>query len=606
MPRCDLESRRSLAGALVLLALFAGPAACTGNTTSSAIPATASVAPQAVPSPVDEAANRRRKRKKPRLTAVATSFTYANGTISIVNTSGKPIDLSAVQLTFTDADAISSVWGSPWMAWQIANSGGTYTLTGGTPYSTWANGGTITVSYTPPWNSHNVPANVHVYQIPAPALAACNVTASESAGTISVVNNSGMAIALRTAELDFTYGGAIGNVWGTPWMAWSVARSSNAYTLTGGTNDTTTLAAGATLTATFTPVAGAHAGAIVFKAACGAGGGSPSPSPAPTATPASAPTATPRPTASPTSAPSSAPTSVPTAVPNGALQFVGFWESWSDTNSADAYYDLTTVPASVTTTDVAFSIANDNTIAPVQNAYPLLPGAQAIHAHGGKLLLSFGGSTSQFAITDVAQFVTNLQAFMSANPGLYDGFDFDDEVMPWNGQQQLINVINATRAAFPHATITMDAFMSGADPQIALSTHQGEDVAVLQKAGAALDYVNVMDYDQYGWHPTDRPNCSYTPGATDDCREDVLADFGRIVMPSGGTFPASKIVMGLMIGSADDGSVITPGNSTTYASWIRAHGYRGIMIWDLDRDAPSGSGFAKGSFVNAISTALGT
>jgi chitinase len=288
------------------------------------------------------------------------------------------------------------------------------------------------------------------------------------------------------------------------------------------------------------------------------------------------------------------------------MQFVGFWESWSDTNGADAYYDLASVPGTVTTTDVAFSIANDNTIAPVQNAYPLLPGAQAIHGRGGKLLLSFGGATSQFEITSPALFVANLQAFMAANPGLYDGFDFDDEVMPWNGQQQLISLVKAVRAAFPHATITMDAFMSGADPEIALSTHQGEDVAVLQQAGGSLDYVNVMDYDQYGWHPSDRPNCTYAPGASDDCREDVLEDFARIALPGGGTFPASKVVMGLMIGPADDGSVITPSNASGYAGWVGAHGYRGVMIWDLDRDAPGSTGYAKGSYVTAISTSLGT
>ena len=41
-------------------------------------------------------------------------------------------------------------------------------------------------------------------------------------------------------------------------------------------------------------------------------------------------------------------------------------------------------------------------------------------------------------------------------------------------------------------------------------------------------------------------------------------------------------------------------------SWVRAHGYRGIMIWDLDRDVPGTTGHAKGSYVTAISTALGT
>jgi chitinase len=598
MTRSDLGSRRNLAGALVFLALFAG---CTTSGSGPVVPGNA-MAPEPVSQSSETPAARRHKKRKPKLTAIATTFSYANGTISIVNTSGSPQNLSQMQLTFTDADAISSVWGSPWMGWQIAKAGNAYTLTGGTPYSTWPKGGTLTVSFTPPWNSKNVPAGVRIFQVPAPALAACKVNASESGGTISLVNASGAAIALRNAELDFTYAGSIASVWGTPWMAWTSTRSGNAYALTGGTSDATTLAAGATLTTSFTPVSGAHATGIVFKAACT--GVSPSPTPQPTASPTAAPTA--KPTTKPTSTPTAAPTTVPTAVPNGAEQFVGFWESWSDTNSADAYYDLSTVPASVTTTDVAFSIANDNTIAPVQNAYPLLPGAQAIHAHGGKLLLSFGGATSQFTITSTAQFVANLQAFMKANPGLYDGFDFDDEVMPWNGQQQLIGLIDAVRAAFPHAVITMDAFMSGADPQVTLSTHAGEDVAVLQQAGGALDYVNVMDYDQYGWHPTDRPNCSYTPGATDDCREDVLADFARIAMPGGGTFPASKVVMGLMIGSADDGSVITPANSTTYASWVRAHGYRGIMIWDLDRDAPSGTGHAKGSYVTAISTALGT
>jgi chitinase len=601
-----LGSRRSFAGALAFLALFAGAAGCTTNGSAPVVPNSA-----AIPAPVAQNSNSaavKRKRRKPKLTAVTTTFSYANGTITVVNTSGKTQDLSQVELTFDDADAISSVWGTPWMAWQIAQTGDAYTLTGGTPYSTWPSGGTLTVSFTPPWNSKNVVTNVHVYQLPAPAIAACDVNASESGGTISIDNTSGAAIPLRSAELDFTYSGAISSVWGTPWMAWSLARSGNAYVLSGGTKDATTLAAGATLTTAFTPVNGVHATGVVFKAAC-SGGASPTPTPQPTATPKPAPTPTAapttKPTAKPTATPTAAPTTVPTSVPNGAEQFVGFWESWSDTNTSDSFYDLSTVPASVTTTDVAFSIANDNTIAPVQNAYPLLPGAQAIHAHGGKLLLSFGGATSQFEITNTAQFVANLQAFMKANPGLYDGFDFDDEVMPWNGQQQLISLIDAVRAAFPTATITMDAFMSGADPQIALSTHQGEDVAVLQQAGSALDYVNVMDYDQYGWHPTDHANCSYTPGATDDCREDVLADFARIKVGNG-TFPASKIVMGLMIGPADDGAIVTPANSTTYASWVRAHAYHGIMIWDLDRDVPGASGFAKGSFVNAISTALGT
>ena len=534
------------------------------------------------------------------LVPVAAAASYASGTITIVNASASAQDLSAIEVTFSDPDSIASFWGSPWMAWQAHASGGAYVLTGGTAYATWAKGAALTISFTPPAQNAHAPSNVRVYTIPSPALTRCSVTATESAGTISIVNGTKAAIPLRRARLSFEYPAAIANVWGTPWMAWTAVRAGNRYTLTGGTHNAATLASGATLTASFTPASGAHATSIAFVAACASG---PPPSPTPSPSPTPVPSATPKPTPTPV------PTATPTAPPGG-VQFVGFWESWSDTNTSDAYNDLKTVPPSVTTTDVAFSIANDNTIAPVQNYYPLLPGAQAIHAHGGKLLLSFGGATSQFQITSVATFVANLQAFMKANPGLYDGFDFDDEVMPWNGQQQLISIINAVRAAFPHAVITFDGFMSGGDPQVALSTHQGEDVAVIQQAGAAIDYVNVMDYDQYNWHPTQHPACSFTPGSSDDCRLDVLRDFAAIRMPGGAAFGTGKVVMGLMIGSADDGAIVSPSDASSYAAWIRSHGYRGVMIWDIDRDnpqgAPDGTGHPKGTYVEAISTALGT
>ena len=43
---------------------------------------------------------------------------------------------------------------------------------------------------------------------------------------------------------------------------------------------------------------------------------------------------------------------------------------------------------------------------------------------------------------------------------------------------------------------------------------------------------------------------------------------------------------------------------------MRKLGYRGIMIWDLDRDnprsPPGGTGHPKGTYVRAISKALGT
>jgi chitinase len=292
-----------------------------------------------------------------------------------------------------------------------------------------------------------------------------------------------------------------------------------------------------------------------------------------------------------------------------APQFVGFWESWSDTDGQDAFYRLNQVPKNVTITDVAFSIADGNEISPPQNTYPLGRGARHIHAHGDKLLLSFGGATSSFDITDPGAFAANLQAHVKAHRKLYDGFDFDDEVIPNNGPQQLIDVVLAVRKAFPKAVISFDAFIDGADTGQE-GGHDGEDVAIVEQAGSAIDYVNVMAYDQYGWRPSGDPSCSYQQGSPDDCRLDVLQQFAQIQLAGGGTLPKSKILLGLMIGSADGGTVVSPHDASGYAKDVRRLGYRGIMIWDLDRDnpqsPPGGTGHPKGTYVRAISKALGT
>ena len=293
-------------------------------------------------------------------------------------------------------------------------------------------------------------------------------------------------------------------------------------------------------------------------------------------------------------------------------QFIGFWESWSDTNQNDAYSRLGSVPSSVTTADVAFSIADSNQISDPQNTYPIAPGARKIHAHGGKVLLSFGGATSSFNITDPSAFTTNLKAYLKGHPGVYDGFDFDDEVIQTrsDGRQQLIKVLEATRAAFPSAIISFDADSAGADPHVDLPNYVGEDRLILKDAGDAIDYVNVMDYDQFGWKPSTSPKCVYQPGASDDCYLDIMKEFANVPTGNGGTFPKSKIVMGLMIGEADDHAFLKPQDCGGYASWVVSNGYHGVMIWDLDLDnpqaPPNGTGYGKGTYVKAISGSLGT
>jgi Glycosyl hydrolases family 18 len=297
----------------------------------------------------------------------------------------------------------------------------------------------------------------------------------------------------------------------------------------------------------------------------------------------------PSPTNAGLSSPAPAGSSGP-AVSVGSFQLVGFWESWGT-------LPLTSVPSVVTTTDIAFSttLANGTLGAP-QNSSPLAPGASAIHANGGKVLISFGGYTARnvYANLDPATFATDLAAFFAANPGVYDGIDFDDEIDPPN-PQTLINVITATRAAMPNIVITLDALKSGADPGSGTDQYQGSDIPVAAALAQSINWVNVMDYDLYNdqkvaWKPSTNPNCEPTPGASDDCYKDVIVQFAKI-------FPANKIVMGLMVPQDDAGAPMTAANVGAYAQWVKSNGYRGIMLWDINRD----SGF---SAINAAAAGL--
>jgi hypothetical protein len=278
--------------------------------------------------------------------------------------------------------------------------------------------------------------------------------------------------------------------------------------------------------------------------------------------------------------------------------FAGFWESWSDWNKKTPYHGLGEIPPAVNDVDVAFSIADSNAISDPQNTYPLLPGAKKIHKQGGLVLLSFGGASSPFSITDVPTFETNLKAYYAKNKGIYDGADFDDETGNGQTASLLTQLVTATRATLPGGTISFDAFMDGTDPANPF------EAAVLQNAQTALSYVNVMDYDQYGYKPSNYPHCTWKQGSPDDCYLDVLANFAAVKLPGGGTFPVGQIVMGLMIGPADDGAIITPAEAAAYAAWVKAHGYGGVMIWDVDRDGPKTTGHPKGAYIKAIANAL--
>jgi hypothetical protein len=304
--------------------------------------------------------------------------------------------------------------------------------------------------------------------------------------------------------------------------------------------------------------------------------------------------------------------------PAAAPILAAYWESWDDTNPAVQFGPLEAMPSGVQVVDVAdFEIRNGHgaTYEGPYNAHPLAPGAAAIHARGGKVFLSIGGYSSQWGVGDATAFTDALARVIGANPGVFDGFDFDDENIPRQdatpraGQVEIVGLIEAVHARWPSMPISYTAFVMGADLPVRWSIDQGEDVSVLRKIGSLLAFVNVMEYTQYAngrvWKPRGDPACTWNPASRDDCYRDALREFAALPLAGGGRLGASKVVMGLEVHPEQPApAALSPSQMGTYAAWLRAGGYAGASLWSIDRDRPSVSGYARGAFVAAISRAL--
>ncbi len=285
--------------------------------------------------------------------------------------------------------------------------------------------------------------------------------------------------------------------------------------------------------------------------------------------------------------------------------FIVYWQSWSDTDPTNPYATLGSVPSRASAVDIAFLTINGNIVRAPENQLPLEPGAAALHQAGLRVVLSIGGSTSTFGITDLSSVIGAIRSYVLSHPGVFDGLDVDDEAIAKTGQQDAIAFVTALHQAFPSFPITWTAMIDGADSPINLATGAGEDRAVLQAIGGIVSEVVVMAYDAGGWMPALHPSCTWGPYVPDDCATDILQDFATLPVP-GGTLGASRVVMGLMIvPDAPPPGSLTPQAMAAYAAWVRAHGFAGMMLWNAERDVPPVSGFPAGSYMSAIAQALG-
>jgi chitinase len=303
---------------------------------------------------------------------------------------------------------------------------------------------------------------------------------------------------------------------------------------------------------------------------------------------------------------------------SGTPVLAAYWESWDDTNPAAQYGPLDAMPAVVNVVDVADFEINNGHGALYQgpyNAHPLASGAAAIHARGGKVFLSIGGYSSQWGVKGSAGFVAALSKVLAVNPGVFDGFDFDDENIPRQdatpqaGQREIVRLIRAVHAAWPAMPISYTAFVMGADLPVKWAIDEGEDVAVLSDVGGIVAFVNVMEYTQYAngrvWKPVRHPRCEWNPAAADDCYRDALGEFAALPLAGGGTLRTSKVAMGLEVHPESPAPpALAPAQMRDFAAWVRSNGYAGIALWSIDRDRPAVSGYRAGSFVAAIARGL--
>jgi hypothetical protein len=291
-----------------------------------------------------------------------------------------------------------------------------------------------------------------------------------------------------------------------------------------------------------------------------------------------------------------------------------YWESWDDTNPVAQFGPLGSVPSSVDVVEVADFEINNGHGAFYQgpyNANSLAPGAAAIHARGGKVFLSLGGYSSRWGVSDVHAFTRALARVLTANPGVFDGFDFDDENIPYQdatpqaGQAEIVRLIQAVHARWPTMPLSYTAFVMGAELPVRWSDDQGEDVAVLRQVGGLVAFVNVMEYTQHAggrvWRPAGDPACRWDPVAANDCYLEVLGEFARLPLAGGGRLGASRVAMGLEVHPEQPApAALTPAQMAGYAAWCRAHGYSGVALWSIDRDYPAVSGYPRGAFVAAL------
>jgi len=252
-----------------------------------------------------------------------------------------------------------------------------------------------------------------------------------------------------------------------------------------------------------------------------------------------------------------------------------YWESWNSVDSLSTIVGMdtnviTVAFATFTQTGSTFNVTGVDCSA--QDLQQILSMA---HSAGKFVKMSFGGATYGFSpyLTSVSAAQEMAQAIANfVQQYGFDGADFDIEDYPAANLQ--IALLQAVRDLLPNALISYT-------PKAPASTTAPYD-QVIQGAYESLTSISIMAYDAYQGY-------SY--------QTDVqgLLDMG---------VPANKIVVGLMPGDDDMGTLTTLADVTIAAQFAQAKELGGVMIWDLNRDHENLTGLGVNAATDAAYAVL--
>ena len=273
---------------------------------------------------------------------------------------------------------------------------------------------------------------------------------------------------------------------------------------------------------------------------------------------------------------------------NTSTQFMSYWFSWSVGNASYQYPNLTDIPKGVNMVAVAFALEKPDHSG-LQLQYPddysatFKQDIATLHQRGTKVILSSGGATAGYpwddsTLTDqqvADQFISYIQTYN------FDGLDFDVEA---GTGQRLPNIVKIIKAKYPNLIISLTVPSTGPAGITTQMTALGQQ---LYKEGA-LNYVDLMNYDQY-WT---QPGCTYsTTDMNSSCYVQNIQATTNIIEQWGVDAAKAKQMVsnGIMIGYADDAGsnsdkIVTPQLAGILTNWLKTNGYGAVMTWGLSRD----------------------